>query len=191
MTVARRLAVYARSVSTCCRSIVFVPIGRRSHDERPALGGMLETAAPFVIGLGVGWLIVRAWRSPMAIVTGLVIWPMTIVVGMIVPQHDLRPRHGRRVRDRGHVFLGLCLVGWRAALRAAHAAAVRTRRRRPARRSTSRVGEADAGSPSHTYLAPITSPTRRRSSGSSTTRARPVRGLALDPHRHLADRRRG
>ena len=98
-------------------------IGRRNHDESAGIGGLLETAAPFLIGLGVGWLIVRAWRWPMAIVTGLVIWPITILVGMIVRS---------TIFDRGTavsfvivatLFLGACLVGWRAAFR------VLTRRR--------------------------------------------------------------
>ena len=71
---------------------VFVTIGRRSHDEGSALEQIVETAAPFVIGLALGWLLARAWRSPLAVETGVMIWPVTIVIGML----------GRRfVFDRG------------------------------------------------------------------------------------------
>ncbi len=117
MTERTRLAVYA-GLFDVASIVVFVLIGRRNHDESAGIGGLLETAAPFLIGLGVGWLIVRAWRWPMAIVTGLVIWPITILVGMIVRS---------TIFDRGTavsfvivatLFLGACLVGWRAAFRA-------------------------------------------------------------------------
>ncbi len=116
MTERTRLAVYA-GLFDVASIVVFVLIGRRNHDESAGIGGLLETAAPFLIGLGVGWLIVQAWRWPMAIVTGLVIWPITILVGMIVRS---------TIFDRGTavsfvivatLFLGACLVGWRAAFR--------------------------------------------------------------------------
>ena len=117
MTERTRLAVYA-GLFDVVSIVVFVLIGRRNHDESAGIGGLLETAAPFLIGLGVGWLIVRAWRWPMAIVTGLVIWPITILVGMIVRN---------AIFDRGTavsfvivatLFLGACLLGWRATFRA-------------------------------------------------------------------------
>jgi hypothetical protein len=94
--------------------VVFVAIGRREHDEGSALSQIAEVAAPFLIGLLAGWLVARAWQRPLAMVTGLTIWPTTVVVGMIL-------RHW--VFDRGTavsfmivatVFLGLFLVGWRA-----------------------------------------------------------------------------
>ena len=31
--------------------IAFVAIGRRNHDENPGLAGLVDTAAPFVLGL--------------------------------------------------------------------------------------------------------------------------------------------
>ena len=97
--------------------LVFVAIGRRSHDEGSAISEFATTAAPFAIALGAGWLLAQAWRSPLKITTGAVIWVTTVVLGML----------GRRfVFDRGTavsfmivatVFLGLCLVGWRAVVR--------------------------------------------------------------------------
>lgn len=93
--------------------VLFVVIGREEHDEGGALGGIAETAAPFLIGLAVGWLVARAWKRPMSLVSGLVVWPITVLVGMIVR---------RTVFDEGTAtsfvivtmaFLGMCLVGWR------------------------------------------------------------------------------
>ena len=43
--------------------IVFVVIGRRNHDEGTALRGVARVAAPFLIGLAVGWVVARAWKA--------------------------------------------------------------------------------------------------------------------------------
>ncbi len=92
----------------------FVAIGRRNHDEDPGVIGLLSTAAPFLVGLAVGWLVTKAWTDPMPIRKGLIIWPVTLANGMI----------GRRLAGDGTavsfvvvatVFLGATLVGWRAA----------------------------------------------------------------------------
>lgn len=97
--------------------VLFVAIGRRNHDESGAFPAVFETALPFLIGLAVAWLVVRAWRRPERLLTGLAIWPVTVLVGMMVRN---------LVFDRGTatsfvvvatIFLGACLVGWRAGLR--------------------------------------------------------------------------
>jgi hypothetical protein len=105
--------------------VLFVAIGRRNHDEGTALSGVVETAAPFLIGLGIAWLLVRAWRHPLTVRVGIAVWPLTVLVGMLAR---------RLLFDRGTetsfvvvatIFLGLFLVGWRAAWRIL---ATRTRR---------------------------------------------------------------
>jgi hypothetical protein len=97
--------------------VLFVALGRRSHDESGAFTAVIETAAPFLIGLAAAWLIARAWRRPTNLSTGIVIWPTTILVGMIVRN---------LVFDRGTatsfvvvatLFVGAFLVGWRIVLR--------------------------------------------------------------------------
>lgn len=98
--------------------VLFVAIGRRNHEEGSALSDVLETGAPFLIGLALAWLVVRAWRRPTAILTGVMVWPITVLVGMIVR---------RLLFDRGTatafvvvatIFLGVFLVGWRAGWKA-------------------------------------------------------------------------
>lgn len=94
--------------------VAFVAIGRNNHDEDPGVAGLAATVAPFLGGLVVGWLVAKAWDNPLDLRTGLIIWPVTVVVGMVV----------RRILGDGTalafvivatIFLGVTLVGWRAA----------------------------------------------------------------------------
>ncbi len=98
--------------------VLFVAIGRRNHEESSAFADVLETGAPFLIGLVTAWLATRAWRRPTALLTGVAVWPVTVLVGMIAR---------RTLFDRGTatsfvvvatLFLGAFLVGWRIAARA-------------------------------------------------------------------------
>jgi Protein of unknown function (DUF3054) len=93
--------------------VLFVAAGRRSHDEGSGLGALLEVAAPFLLALGAGWVLWRAWRQPSAMGTGVRLWATTLVLGMVLR---------RVVFDRGTavsfvivttVVLGLLLLGWR------------------------------------------------------------------------------
>ena len=42
--------------------VAFVAIGRRNHDENPGIAGLVDTAAPFVLGLALAWTVARAWN---------------------------------------------------------------------------------------------------------------------------------
>ncbi|NIJ06064.1 DUF3054 family protein [Frigoribacterium faeni] len=107
----------------------FVLIGRRSHDEGSALAGVLTTLWPFAAGLAVGWaLVLVRGRALPAVSSGLVVWPTTVVVGMVL----------RVVSGQGTavsfvvvtvVVLGAFLLGWRALV----ALGRRRRARRPGR----------------------------------------------------------
>ncbi|MEU9866425.1 DUF3054 domain-containing protein [Actinomadura verrucosospora] len=97
--------------------LVFVAIGRASHEEAASLGGFLSTAWPFLVGLGVGWGLLRAWRRPEEVFpAGVGIWVSSVAVGMVL----------RVVSGQGtalafvivaSVFLGAALLGWRVAAR--------------------------------------------------------------------------
>ena len=123
MTSPRRLAAYALGLDVLS-VMVFVVIGRRSHDEGSAVAGVLEVAAPFLIGVGAAWLIVRAWRWPFAVLTGLVVWPITLLIGMMCRNLIFGRGTPASFVIVATIFLGLCFVGWRMAARAL------TRRRR-------------------------------------------------------------
>jgi Protein of unknown function (DUF3054) len=117
VTFQRRLAAYALGLDVLS-VMLFVVIGRRNHDEGSAVAGVLETAAPFLIGVGAAWLIVRAWRWPLAILTGLVVWPITLLVGMMCRNLIFGRGTPASFVIVATVFLGLCFVGWRMAARA-------------------------------------------------------------------------
>ena len=97
--------------------VAFVIIGRRNHDEGTALRGILRVAAPFLIGLAVGWLIARAWKAPTSTTTGMVIWPVTVVVGMLLRHFAFNNGTALAFIIVATVFTGLLLVGWRALYR--------------------------------------------------------------------------
>jgi hypothetical protein len=113
--------------------LAFVLIGRSSHAERLSPGGFFTTSWPFLVGLAAGWAAARAWRRPLSIGrTGLVVWVVTVVAGMLL----------RLVSGQGVAFafvvvativLGAFLVGWRVLL-----AALDRRSTRPSYRSARR-----------------------------------------------------
>lgn len=111
-TIRRR--VYAAAAADAVAILVFVALGRRTHDEsgNPVLGA-LEVAAPFLIAAAIGWAIARAWRTPVDPVTGTIIWVSTVVIGLVLR---------RFVFDRGtampfvivaSVATMVLLLGWR------------------------------------------------------------------------------
>jgi len=92
----------------------FVLIGRSSHTEGITLPGFLRTVWPFWVGLVLGWLVVRAWGRPSALLpTGVVVWPVCVASAMV-----LRAVSGQGVAAAFIVvalaFVGLGLLGWRA-----------------------------------------------------------------------------
>ncbi|MET0888229.1 MAG: DUF3054 domain-containing protein [Mycetocola sp.] len=92
--------------------IGFAALGRASHDS-DIFGGLLLTAWPFLVGLGMGWLVTAAWRAPLAPVrTGLGVWAATLIGGML-----LRAASGQGTALPFIIVAALTLfvllVGWR------------------------------------------------------------------------------
>lgn len=91
--------------------LAFVLIGRASHSE--GLLGALQTWWPFLGGLAIGWVVMRAWRHPRRIAwTGIGVWVATVGCGML-----LRVASGQGVQPSfvivATVVLGVFLLGWR------------------------------------------------------------------------------
>jgi chromate transport protein ChrA len=115
VTAASRRDVAIAAVADVASIVTFVAIGRRSHDESGSvLEGIAKVAAPFLIALVAAWAVSRAWTSPWSIRTGIVIWPVTVAVGMVL-------RHTLFDRSTATSFIivtaivtGVFLVGWRA-----------------------------------------------------------------------------
>ena len=97
--------------------VAFVAIGRRNHDENPGVSGLVDTAAPFVIGLVVAWLVARVWRTPLSAMTGLVVWVVTVAVGMVCRRLFFDEGTALSFVIVASVFLGTFLNGWRALAR--------------------------------------------------------------------------
>jgi hypothetical protein len=97
--------------------VLFVAIGRRNHDESGALADVLRTAAPFLGGLAVGWAVVRAWRRPTRVLTGVVVWPVTVLVGMVLRRLVFDDGTATAFVVVATLFVGAGLVGWRALAR--------------------------------------------------------------------------
>jgi hypothetical protein len=95
--------------------VVFVAIGRRSHDETGnAVVQTAKVAAPFLLGLAAGWGAAQAWKRPESLRTGAIVWVTTVAVGMMLRNW---------VFDRGTavsfiivtaIVTGVFLLGWRA-----------------------------------------------------------------------------
>jgi hypothetical protein len=97
--------------------LVFVLLGRRSHDEGSALAGTVATAWPFVTGAAIGELVavVARW-PPESLTAGGIVTAGTVAVGMGL----------RRLAGGGTpvsfvvvatTFLALFLLGWRLGAR--------------------------------------------------------------------------
>jgi len=93
--------------------IAFVVIGRKNHDEGSALSGVVEVAAPFLIALAIGWLAARAWKSPMAVGTGVIIWLVTTIGGLVLRKVAFDGGTAMAFIIVASLFNLATLVGWR------------------------------------------------------------------------------
>lgn len=92
--------------------LAFAAVGRRTHAEVDAWG-TLTTALPFLLGLLVGWLVVRAWRAPLRLPVGVAVWVSVVVVGLGV-RAAFTHRLPLTFALVATVSLALLLLGWRA-----------------------------------------------------------------------------
>lgn len=93
--------------------VLFVAIGRRNHDEDPGVGGLIMTAAPFLIALAVAWVAVRAWNRPTTPATGIAVWLGTVAVGLALRRLAFDDGIALPFVIVATVFLGIFLVGRR------------------------------------------------------------------------------
>ncbi len=93
--------------------VVFVAIGRSTHDHGVALRGMITTLWPFVVGLVASWaVLVRRHRSGASFADASLIVVLTVTLGMV-----LRVIAGQGTAVAFIVvalaFLSLTIGGWR------------------------------------------------------------------------------
>jgi ribose/xylose/arabinose/galactoside ABC-type transport system permease subunit len=97
--------------------VIFVAIGRENHDEGGSASGVFRVAAPFLIATVVGWLASQAWKKPLDLRTGAVIWLTTIILGMILRHFVFDDGTATAFIIVATVFLCVFLNGWRAIVR--------------------------------------------------------------------------
>ncbi|PFG42582.1 Protein of unknown function (DUF3054) [Isoptericola jiangsuensis] len=93
--------------------LVFTLVGTASHASGGSAAHVATVGAPFLVGLGVGWLATRAWRAPAQVwPTGVAVWFATVVLGLF-----LRPLLGGGFAWSfalvTAVFLAATMLGWR------------------------------------------------------------------------------
>jgi Protein of unknown function (DUF3054) len=109
--------IAAAALDVAC-VLIFVALGRTSHDHGLSLSGMTATAWPFLAGLAVGWVLARAWRRPVELApTTVIVWLSCVAGGM-----GLRVVAGQGTAVAFVAvalgFLALELLGWRVLARA-------------------------------------------------------------------------
>ena len=93
----------------------FVAIGREEHNSGSSITGVLETAAPFLIALAIGWLATRAWQNPTGIGRGLGLWLVTILAGLNLRHYVFDDGTATAFIMVASAFTLAGLVGWRLA----------------------------------------------------------------------------
>ena len=114
MPSASRSSVVLAVVLDAVVVLAFVAAGRSSHSEGVGVTGVLTTAWPFLVACAVGWLVMRAWRSPAQVwPTGVGLWVITWAGGLA-----LRGLGGDGLAPAfvavAAAVLAVGLVGWRA-----------------------------------------------------------------------------
>jgi len=100
-------------VAESSENIFFVAIGREEHNSGSSIAGVLETAAPFLIALAIGWLATRAWQNPTGVGRGLGIWLVTILAGMNLRHYVFDDGTATSFIIVASVFTLAGLLGWR------------------------------------------------------------------------------
>ncbi len=95
--------------------LAFVLVGRGSHEEGLTLGGVASTAAPFLIALAGAWVVSQAWRHPFAVRTGVVVWGVTVIAGLLLRRFAWNDGTALAFVIVTAVVLGVIIVGWRLA----------------------------------------------------------------------------
>jgi hypothetical protein len=97
--------------------VVFVLVGRRSHDDGSGLEGFLRVWWPFAAGLVVATIATGTWRAPLDWRRAVAAWLVTVALGMTlriaVQGREFKPTFVIVTT----VFVGAGMLGWRAVVR--------------------------------------------------------------------------
>ena len=94
--------------------VLFVAIGRRSHNEQGnVLIGAAKVAAPFLVALVLSWVVTRARADPFSVRTGVVLWIATVLIGLMLRKVVFDGGIAIAFVIVTTVTLGIFLQGWR------------------------------------------------------------------------------
>jgi multisubunit Na+/H+ antiporter MnhB subunit len=93
--------------------VLFVAIGRDTHQQEATIAGLLGTAAPFLIALALGWLAARAWQAPAALTTGVITLAVTVLGGMVLRRFAFGDGTATTFVIVTTAFLTGTMLGWR------------------------------------------------------------------------------
>jgi ribose/xylose/arabinose/galactoside ABC-type transport system permease subunit len=110
-------AVLWSAVADALCIVIFVAIGRKNHDEGEAVSGIFQVAAPFLIAAVAGWIAAQAWKKPIELQTGAIVWLTTIILGMVLRHFVFDDGTATAFIIVATVFLCAFLNGWRAIAR--------------------------------------------------------------------------
>lgn len=93
--------------------VAFVVIGRDDHGFVSDASDYARVAAPFLVGLAVAGVSLRAWRDPISLRTGLLLSLGTLLVGMLARRFIWDAGTARTFVLVTAGFLVAGMVGWR------------------------------------------------------------------------------
>ncbi|MCU1560173.1 DUF3054 domain-containing protein [Mycetocola sp.] len=110
----RRARVMLAAGIDLAATLLFVLVGRGSHNADASILGLLTTWWPFAAALAVGWGVTAAWKRPFGILwPGVGVWLITVAGGML-----LRTASGQGTAVPfllvATISLAVLLMGWRA-----------------------------------------------------------------------------
>lgn len=110
--------------------VLFTIIGHYTHSHNFEVQGLVTTAWPFLVGLGVAWLLSAVWDRPIApLATGTAVWAITVLLGLVIRALTGEGTAGPFIVVAASLNL-ITLVGWRLIATAVTGGGTTARRRR-------------------------------------------------------------
>lgn len=92
--------------------LTFVTLSRLSHNQVIDAAGVLGTAWPFLVGLLLGWVVTRSWRTTLTFRAALGVFVLTLTLGIAFRRLTFTGAQPSFVAMAFSV-LSVLLMGWR------------------------------------------------------------------------------
>ena len=106
--------------------LVFIGLGRRTHDEAGSLTGLFVTAAPFLLAAALAWVVMMLLRwPPGSLCAGMLVASTTWSLGMLLRAAAFGGGTAAAFVAVAGLTLAATMMGWRSAVLAARRHAAR------------------------------------------------------------------